>query len=115
MFKEKEMAEKNGFSASVRLSDWIKLDCIGFLHLIPLVGSIAVIVIYVVLAFSDDVSESVKSRIKANLIWSVVSVVLCIIYIMICVGATFFLIDSLDPGALEPGVVYGHFVKLLSV
>ena len=115
MFKEKELAEKNGMTAYVRLLDWIKLDCISFLNLIPFIGSIAAIVIYLILAFSSDVSESVKSRIKANLIWSGIALVLSIILLILSVGATVFLIDSLDPGALNPSVDFEQFSELFDV
>ena len=115
MFKEKDLAEKNGVSAYVRLSDWLKLDCISFLNFIPFVGSIASIVIYLVLAFSTDVSASVKSRIKANLIWSGIALVLSIVFLIIGFGATVFLMDSLDPGALNPEVDLEQFSELFSV
>ena len=81
LFSENKMLRKNGMSARVTLSDWLKLDCLGFLCLIPFLGTIAYLVIYFIIAFSGKTAASVKTRVQANLIWSVV--VLFIYFVLI--------------------------------
>lgn len=90
LFNENRMARKNGTSATIRLSDWMKADCLVFLNLIPCIGSLVAIALYFMLAFSAKTAASLKTRYQANLIWSGVFLVLYVILliVMISVGAT---------------------------
>lgn len=93
-FKEDELKEKNGLSAHVSLKDWLKLDCLSFLIFIPVIGSILYLVIYILLAFKSDVSTSIKTRIKANLIWSGVVLVIFAIVCVVCIAMSVSLIEA---------------------
>lgn len=85
-FGEDTLASKNGHSAAVRFGDWMKLDCIQFLSLIPFVGAIAALVIYIVLMCSEKTAFSIKERLKANLIWAAISVGISIVFVIIVVA-----------------------------
>ena len=80
LFNENKMARLNGVSANIKLSDWLKADCLSFLNLIPGVGSIIAIVVYCILAFSSKTAKSLKTRYQASLIWSIVCLVLFILF-----------------------------------
>ncbi len=79
LFSENKLARLNGTSATIKVGDWLKADCISFLNLIPCIGSLAAIVIYFILAFSSKTAKSLKNRYVASLIWSAIIVVLYII------------------------------------
>ena len=85
LFNENRMARKNGTSATIRLSDWMKADCLMFLNLIPCIGSAAAIILYCVLAFSSKTAVSLKTRYQANLIWSAIVLVLYLVIIIMAV------------------------------
>ena len=48
----------------------MKVDCLGFLYLIPCIGWIAYIVILCILTFSSKTNKSLKARYQASLIWA---------------------------------------------
>ncbi len=91
LFSETKMARINGTSATMKLGDWLKLDCLSFLTLIPCVGSIAYIVIYCILAFSSKTNKSLKARYQASLIWAAVGLALYLVLIIavVAMGASF--------------------------
>ena len=90
LFNENRMARKNGLSATIGLGDWLKADCIMFLNLIPCFGSLAAIIIYLVLAFSSNTAKSLKTRYQADLIWSaiVLAIYVILIVVMIALGVS---------------------------
>lgn len=73
--KESYLVEKNGTSGAVKTKDWLKFICLGFLNLIPLVGTIAYLGILIYIALSDNTSVSMKSYVRAYLIFFVISLV----------------------------------------
>ena len=83
LFSENKLLRKNGLSARVTLKDWLKFDCLSFLSFIPIIGTLAYIVIYFIIAFSGKTSASLKTRAQATLIWSVVALVIYIVLIVL--------------------------------
>ena len=81
-FSENKLIRKNGMAARVTLKDWLKFDCLSLISFIPIVGTIAYLVIYFIIAFSSKTSASLKTRAQATLIWSLVALV---IYILILI------------------------------
>lgn len=79
IFDEAQIAEENGSSATVSLKQWLLLDCVMFLNIIPVIGSVAALVIYLILAFGNRAAPSIRYRIMASLIWCVIAFVLVII------------------------------------
>ena len=97
MFKEDEMSAKNGLSATMTIKDWIKYSLLGLLSAIPFVGTIAYLVIYLMLICSQDTNKSLRNYMLANLIISCVALILCVILIV--------LLLPINPGQLTfPGV-----------
>ena len=86
LFNENKLSRKNGQSATVKIGDWMKADCFGFLNLIPIFGSIAYIVILFYLAFSSKTAKSMKNRYIASLIWAAIALVVSIV-LAIALGA----------------------------
>jgi len=72
MFDESKLQMKNGVNAHVKIGDWMLVDCIGFLNIIPIVGSIAVLVIYLILAFGSKTAGPIKTRMQANFVWAAI-------------------------------------------
>ena len=64
-----DLSYKNGDSATVSVGDWLLLDVIGFLNLVPIVGTVACLVLYIVIAANRDTAPSVQNRIIVSLIW----------------------------------------------
>ena len=76
MLKEEKLLEANGESAAVSIKDWLILDCLSLLNLIPVAGSAIYLVIILILGFGTETSISVKNRIKAALIWAGIWIVI---------------------------------------
>ncbi|MEG0217934.1 MAG: hypothetical protein RR655_06415, partial [Raoultibacter sp.] len=69
MFDETQLAPQNGTSATITIKEWLLLDCVSLLNLIPILGSIACIVIYAIIAFGSSTAISMKNRVLASLVW----------------------------------------------
>lgn len=69
VFNDEKMSYRNGDSSTVGVLDWLLFDAIGILSIIPIVGPIAAIVLYVVIGSFRDSSPSVQNRIIVNFIW----------------------------------------------
>ena len=105
MFDESKLQMKNGVNAHVKIGDWMLVDCLGFLNIIPIVGSIAYIIIFFVLAFSSKTAGPIKTRFQANLVWAAISLGIYIILIII-LAATGMLgefVNELNNGTLFQG------------
>lgn len=85
VFGEDTLTQKNGRGAIVKFGDWVKLDCIQFLSLIPFIGGIATLVIQIVLMCSEKTALSMRERLKANLIWAAISIGISVILVIIVV------------------------------
>ena len=83
LFSENKLARRNGLSATVKISDWMKADCLSFLNFIPVFGSIIAIVIYCILAFSSKTAKSLKNRYIADLIWAAIALGLSILFMIL--------------------------------
>lgn len=81
--QEDRLWNKNGGSAKITYKDWMKLDLLGLLLLIPIAGPIMLIGIYIFLYVHKDTAESIRSRIKASLIWMLIYVIIAIIIIAV--------------------------------
>ncbi len=81
MFNEGKLLAQNGTSATVRVKDWLLLDCIALLNLIPILGSIACIVIYLIIAFGSSSAVSLKNRVLASLIWVAIWIVIMLLFL----------------------------------
>lgn len=86
LFSENRLRRLNGASARLTVGDWMKADCFAFLNLIPILGQIALIVIYCILAFSSKTAQSLKTRYQASLIWAGILLALYIVIIVIIVA-----------------------------
>ncbi len=76
MFKDDELSMTNGTSSTVSIGTWMKFDAIKFLGLIPIVGSLAAIIIYCVILFGSETAPSIKNRMIASLIWMAIGLVI---------------------------------------
>ena len=79
IFDNTKIADENGTSATVGLKQWLVMDCIMFLNIIPVLGSLAALAIYLVLAFGNRAAPSMRYRIMASLIWCVIAIILIVI------------------------------------
>lgn len=79
LFDEVSLSVKNGQSATVSKTDWIKLALLSLLNVIPIVGSIAYLVVLIVLAANHDVAPSVRNYVVAGFIVAGVALALGIV------------------------------------
>jgi len=86
MFDETKLAAQNGVSSTVSIKDWLLLDCIAFLNLIPVLGSIAAIIIYLIIAFGSSTSLSMKNRVLASIVWIVIWIIITLIFLFVFGG-----------------------------
>ena len=71
-FSEVKMAERNGYSANIKLEDWLFLELLGLIAIVPVVGTIIFLILYGVLGFKKETADSMSSFIKLNLIISLI-------------------------------------------
>lgn len=82
-FSESRLSKQNGLSACATTKDFLKLECLNFICLIPIVGTITYLIVLLVLAFSDSTAISIKSYAKARLIMSLIATAACIVFLII--------------------------------
>ena len=75
MFKDNELTMTNGTSSTISIGTWMKLDAIKLLGFIPIVGSLATLIIYCVILFGSETAPSIKNRMFATLIWMAIGLV----------------------------------------
>ncbi len=90
LFSENKMSRLNGRSATMKITDWLKYDCLSLLCLIPIFGSIAYLVIYIVLLCSDKTNKCLKSRMLASLIWTGIAVAIWVIVFVLLISIGMF-------------------------
>ena len=76
MFKDNELTMTSGTSSTISIGTWMKFDAIKFLGLIPIVGTLAVLIIYCVILFGSETAPSIKNRMIATIIWMVIGLVI---------------------------------------
>lgn len=81
--QEDRLWNENGSAAKITVKDWLKIDCIMLLSIIPVLGTIAAIIIYIVLAFDKSTAISIKNRIKADLIWMLIFFIISLVAIIV--------------------------------
>lgn len=81
--QEERLWNKNGAAASITWKDWFKLDCLSFLLIIPFLGPILLFGIYLFLLFNKETAVSIRSRIKANFIWTLISLIISLIVLVV--------------------------------
>lgn len=86
MFDETKLAQYNRTSATISMKDWILLDLLGLLNIIPIAGTIAYIVIILVIAFSSSTAISLKNRVLVNLLWLALQIVASLIFLFVFGG-----------------------------
>lgn len=98
-FGEIKYSKKNGLSARISTSDWIKVMCLDFLSFIPLIGSLIFLITVLVLAFKNGVAESIKTYFRARLLVSLIvlalAIVACIVFIALAGSSIGNTIDTI--------------------
>ena len=81
--QENRLWNKNGSSAKITWQDWFKLDCLTLLTLIPIVGPLLLLGIYIFLLVNNETAYSIRSRIKANLIWTIICLAIGVVAFLV--------------------------------
>ncbi len=89
MFDETKLAPTNGTSATITIKDWILLDLLYLLNIIPIVGSIAYIIILLVIGFGSTTATSLKNRVLVTLLWLAIQIVLVLLFLFVFGGFAF--------------------------
>lgn len=79
IFNEVELAQKNGEGAVISVGDWIKYALLNLLNVIPIIGSIALLVIFILMAVKDDTAKSMRNAIIAGFILAGICLALSIL------------------------------------
>ena len=93
-FNETLYCQKNGYSAEIKTVDWLKLYALNLLTIIPFLGTIVLFVIWLVLAFKDNVAKSIQNYARASLIFGVI-ISICLIILLI-ITTVFFASVSIN-------------------
>lgn len=90
-FSNDYLSEKNGESATISLKNWFALWAISLVNLIPVVGLIVFIILYLKLGLKPTTAPSIRNYIKLCLIFTgiiaVVSVVYSAVFLLVFAGA----------------------------
>lgn len=86
LFNGYDLAFKNGESATVSVGDWVKFGLLGLLNLVPIVGSLALLVIYVMLAVNRDTAPSMRNACIAGFILAGVAIALMTVLFVVAFG-----------------------------
>lgn len=81
-----DLSYKNGDSATVDVVDWLLLDVIGLLNIIPIVGTVVCLVLYIVIAANRETAPSVQNRIIVSFIWLGVWIFVMILFNLLVVA-----------------------------
>lgn len=87
MFDNDKLAQKNGTSATIRMSDWFKLTLMSLITIIPLVGLIVYIILLLKIGFGGNTSPSIKNYVLLQLILSAIVLLVAAILIALCMPA----------------------------
>ncbi len=96
MFNDQDLAIKNGTSSTIGIGTWMAFDCLQLLNLIPILGSIALLVILIVMACSAQTAPSMKNRIIANFVWLGIAIIAWIIvfFILMATGMWAYVVNK---------------------
>jgi len=94
MFSEQKLAYQNGVSATVSIKDWLLLDCLSLLNLIPILGSIVYLVLILMIGLGSTSARSMRNRVIASLIWMIVWTVIGVIIAIFFGGALAAFVSS---------------------
>lgn len=90
MFRNNDLAEKNGTSATIGIKHWLLYDCIGLLMIIPLIGWLIALGLYLYIGFGNYTAPSMANRVKASLLIALVTIILLII-LLVAFGGSFYI------------------------
>lgn len=82
-FSEENLSAQNGQAAAIGIKNWILLMCLSFLSIIPFVGFIVYLVVWLVIAFRAETAVSIANFIKAGLLVAVVSLVVALVLALV--------------------------------
>lgn len=86
LFNGYDLGFKNGESATVSVGDWVKFGLLGLLNLVPIVGSLALLVIYIMLAANKDTAPSLRNACIAGFILAGVAIALAAVLFVVAFG-----------------------------
>lgn len=78
-FADDNLTFQDGASATISMKTWLFLHLLGLFNLIPIVGTIVWLIIYICIGFRADTAPSIQNFIKLQVIFSVIGIVLAII------------------------------------
>lgn len=85
-FADDNLTFQAGTSATITMKTWFFLRLLSLFNLIPLVGTIVWLVIYIWIGFRAETAPSIQNYIKLQVIFTAVWMVLSIILTLIAVS-----------------------------
>ena len=96
MFDNEKLAQKNGTSATIRMSDWFKLSLLSLIACIPFIGFIIYLILILKIAFGGNTAPSMKNFILLQLIISAIVLLIAALALAFCMPT---LINAFDSGS----------------
>ena len=87
-FSNQNLSERNGVSATISMGNWFLLMLLGLVTIIPVIGVIVYLVLYIMLGVKKTTAPSLANYIKLYLIFAaIMSVFVIIIFVIGGIGA----------------------------
>lgn len=82
-FNDEKLAFKNGDSSTLSVGDWFLFSLLGLLNLVPIAGTIAYVVLLVVIAVNKETAPTLKNFIVVLFIWLLVGLVVLAVMVLL--------------------------------
>lgn len=94
MFDNDKLAQKNGTSATIRMSDWLKLALMSLIACVPILGTIVYLVLILMIAFGGNTAPSIKNYVLLQLIISAIVLLIACLLVAFCMPSITNMIGS---------------------
>ena len=78
-FSNEQLSLKNGQSATISTLNWLALEVLSLLNIIPVVGTIIWLFLYVVLCTKGTTAPSIRRYIKLKLILTLIGLAISVV------------------------------------
>lgn len=83
-FSDDNLIFRDGASATISMMTWFRLHLLSLFTLVPLIGPIVWLIIYIIIGIREETAPSIRNYIKLQLIITVVVFIFGIIAVFAC-------------------------------
>lgn len=81
-FSDEEVSARNGCSATIGMKEWLAIWALNFVSVIPIIGFIVYLIIFIKLGWGEGTAPSLANQIKLNLIISLIVALVVILAVV---------------------------------